>query len=123
NFENDTALGAAHALLAKLVTQIEKRLARSPRTLDRLYAVNEAVLANVELTGLIAAHLFASAAARAPIWLPLLPAPDTIAAWKTNLLTAWDRLIDPKDADPDYLRERRQTIATSLDRLAELSRQ
>jgi hypothetical protein len=79
NFENDIALDEAHNLIAKLTGEIDKQLGKPPRDLDRLYEVSEAVMAKMELSMLIAEHVFGSAAARMPVWLSLLPSSERVS--------------------------------------------
>jgi len=122
NFDNDTALNRVYALVQQLTARIDKLLAKSPRRLDRLYEVAEQVMCDVELVRLIAQHVFEPATFRWPIGGDMLPSATRVEAWKAALLAAWDAGVDPEDADPGYLVQRRQAMCDGFDRLAELVR-
>jgi hypothetical protein len=122
NFDNDTALNRVYALVRRMIAQIDKLLAKSPRRLDRLYEVSEQVMCDVELIELIARHVFEPATLRWPIGGDMLPSAAQVEAWKAALLAAWDARVDPEDAAPGYLAQRRQAMGDGFDRLAALVR-
>jgi hypothetical protein len=122
NFDNDTALNRVYALVRRMTAQIDKLLAKSPRRLERLYEVSEQVMCDVALVELIARHVFEPTTFRWPIGGDMLPSAAQVEAWKAALLAAWDARVDPEDAAPGYLAQRRQAMGSGFDRLAELIR-
>ncbi len=121
NFENDRALDHVYRLLNTMATRVEKAVAKLPRQKSPDL---DALLADVELMGVIARHVYKPASFTWIVRGELLPDHLTIRQWKATVLRVWDRdrrpSDDPKEAEQEA--SYRRALAATFDRLARLSR-
>jgi hypothetical protein len=121
NFENDRALDHVYRLLNTIAARVEKMVAKLPRQKSPDF---DSLLADVELLGVIARHVYKPASFTWVVRGELLPDHLTIRQWKAVVLRAWDRdrppSKDTKSAEDEA--NCRRVIAGSFDQLARLSR-
>jgi hypothetical protein len=120
-YENDVAADHVYDLLDRLVEQIKEAVADPVRLLPD-EDDSPILLANVDLLRLISTHVHKQVWFTWGIRGPMLPDADTILAWRSKYLAAWDEAIDGLDPQGDYKRKHRQVIVKTFDRLAEASR-
>jgi hypothetical protein len=121
NFENDGALDHVYRLLSTIAARVEKAIAKLPR---RRSPDLDPLLADVELLGVIARHIYKPASFTWMVRGELLPDHFTIREWKAVVLHVWDRDRQPCDdtKQAQAVAACRRAIAATFDNLARLSR-
>jgi hypothetical protein len=122
NFESDAALDHVYRLLITMANRVEKAVKKVAR---HKHFDLTLILADLELMGVIARHVYKAATMSWVIRGQLLPDHLTLREWKAIVLGAWDR-AGPEGTDvqspKDHVRLRRGMAAT-FDKLARMSRQ
>ncbi|GIG56930.1 hypothetical protein Lfu02_13020 [Longispora fulva] len=109
NFDSDTAADHLAELTDRLLDEVVAAMAGDPVELEPDEYWGVAVPCNLELLCLLARQGHVGVA---------LPAPETVAEWKTTFLAIWDATIDGLEPKPDYRVARRAVLVETFDRLA-----
>ncbi|MEU4094613.1 DUF4259 domain-containing protein [Streptomyces sp. NPDC026673] len=112
NFDEDTAADHLSLHTGRLVREVTEAMAGAPEALEPDEYWGVAVPCNVELLHLIAAQGWAGT---------VLPGAATVREWKAAYLAVWDGAVDGLAPSAEYRVERREVIARTFDRLAELA--
>jgi hypothetical protein len=112
NFDEDTAADHLSLLTGRPVREASEAMTGGPVGIEPDAYWGVAVPCNVELLHLIAAQGWPGAA---------LPAAATVREWKAAYLAVRDGAVDGLGPGPEYRAARREVIAGTFDRLAELS--
>ncbi|SCL28241.1 DUF4259 domain-containing protein [Micromonospora inyonensis] len=113
NFDGDTAADHLSDLTGRLISEIAEAMSGDPVGIEPDEYWGVAVPCNLELLGLIAAQGYVGAS---------LPAPETIADWKSSYLAVWDRTIDDLEPAAEYKEQRRAVLVRTFDQLSELAK-
>jgi hypothetical protein len=121
NFENDGALDHVYRLLSEIAGRVDKAVAKLPGQKNPVF---DALMADVELLGVIARHVFKPASFTWIVRGQLLPDHFEVRAWKAVVLRVWDRQWSQVDdaKQMEELAACRKAIAATFDDLARLSR-
>jgi len=120
NFENDQALDHVYRLLGTIAERVEKTVGKLPR---RKYPDLDSLLADGELLGVIARHVYKPSSFTWIVRGELRPDHLTIREWKAVVLHVWDRERQQDDSKPVAdVAACRRAIAATFDNLARLSR-
>ncbi|MEV6931967.1 DUF4259 domain-containing protein [Dactylosporangium sp. NPDC051485] len=113
NFDSDTAADHLSILTARLMREIEDAMAGDPVELEPDEYWGVAVPCNVEILCLLAGQPWVGV---------VLPAAETVEAWKATFLAAWDANIDGLEPTPEHKAARRAVLERTFDRLTEAIR-
>jgi hypothetical protein len=121
SFENDGALDHVYGMLSEIAERVDKAVAKLPRRKNPNF---DALMADVELLGVIARHVFKPASFTWIVRGQLLPDHFEVRAWKAVVLRVWDREWSQVDdaKQLEELAECRKAMAATFDSLARLSR-
>lgn len=121
NFESDDALDHVYRLLMTIADRVEKTVQKLPR-LRHFDLVP--LLADVELLGVIARHVYKPATMSWVVRGELLPDHIRIRKWKAVVLQALDRIpLEDEDEEATKTQEKyRRAVAATFNNLARLSR-
>ncbi|TDC61055.1 DUF4259 domain-containing protein [Micromonospora sp. KC207] len=113
NFDNDTAADHLGSLTDRLIAEVAEAMSGDSVKIEPDEYWGVAVPCNLELLHLIAQQNYVGVD---------LPAPDTIADWKTKFLTVWEEAIDDLEPTPDHKEQRRAHLVRTFDQLTELAK-
>jgi hypothetical protein len=121
NFESDSALDYVYRMLISIAERVEKTVSKLPR---QKHFDLVPLLADVELLGMVARHVYKSATMTWVIRGQLLPDHFEIRKWKAVVLQAFDRIPQEREDEKSEETEarHRRAIAATFDKLARLSR-
>ncbi|WP_431975017.1 DUF4259 domain-containing protein [Micromonospora haikouensis] len=112
NFDDDTAADHLSTVTGRLVDEIAEAMSGDPVRLEPDEYWGVVVPCNLELLHLIGSQRHVGVT---------LPAPETIAGWKSRYLAVWDETIDGLGPSPAYRAQRREVLVRTFDQLAELA--
>ncbi|WDZ83848.1 DUF4259 domain-containing protein [Micromonospora cathayae] len=113
NFDDDTAADHLSALTGRLISEVAEAMSGDPVGIEPDEYWGVVVPCNLELLHLLARQKYVGAS---------LPAPETIADWKSRYLAVWDGTIDGLEPSPEYREQRRTVLVRTFDQLLELAR-
>ncbi|HEV3383390.1 MAG TPA: hypothetical protein VG097_01175 [Gemmata sp.] len=121
NFESDDALDHVYRMLNSIAERVEKTVSKLPR---QKHFDLVPLLADMELLGVIARHVYKSATMTWVIRGQLLPDHLEIRKWKVIVLQAFDRIPQENEAEKsaEIQARHRRAIAATFDKLDRLSR-
>lgn len=112
NFDDDTSSDHLSILTDQLIREVADAMAGDPVKLEPDEYWGVAVPCNLELLLLIAEQRYVGTT---------LPEADTIAGWKQQYLTIWDRAIYALEPGPEFKVQRRAVLVRTFDQLAALA--
>src|SRR5262249_37559725 len=116
-FGTQAANERVRSLQARLQRQITERLRFPPDSFAKLSRLTEGIMADLELVGLIADHVYRAAVQHRPDCPPLVVPSYVLDKWKEQLMGAWERCAALREEQAAFVGQLRQTVGAGFDRV------